>query len=281
MRLSLRRQRLTFSGETLINPTTTSSSVTLNLSGVETTEANEVLTAWFVLSPADFTSCSITVTVKSANGGEDVVYQLSPNKQFKAGKAYSYTLKSGVQYIDLGLPSGTLWVDRNLGAKKMTDYGLYLPWGESTEVTASNYGAYNGYWINNNLGRYVDYQGYTDYDPAVILLNNGSVTPNQDDFAELVEYTSLEWTTINGVSGTKYTGENGNYIFLPAAGYRSMTAYKKVGEYACYWNSEFKAREDGTKSVGAMFRSRESKLAEDLFDGCYWWATPIRSIKKK
>lgn len=267
-------------GETLIVPTTQSSSVTLNLNNIETTEANETLTAWLMLSPADFTSRTMTVTVKSANGGEDVVYQFNPCKNFEAGKAYSFTLKSGVQYVDLGLPSGTLWADRNLGANKMTDYGLYLPWGESTEITASNYGAYKGYWLYNTVGKYIDYQGSSDYDPAVILLDNGSVTPNQDDFAELVENTSLEWTTIDGVAGTKYTAENGNYIFLPAAGYRSMTTYKNVGEYACYWSSEFKVREYGSESVGAMFRSRESVLAEDLFDGHYWWAVPIRSVKK-
>ena len=33
--------------------------------------------------------------------------------------------------IDLGLPSGRLWADRNVGAEKETDYGLYFQWGDT------------------------------------------------------------------------------------------------------------------------------------------------------
>ncbi len=32
--------------------------------------------------------------------------------------------------IDLGLPSGTLWADRNIGASKPEEYGHYFAWGE-------------------------------------------------------------------------------------------------------------------------------------------------------
>ena len=36
---------------------------------------------------------------------------------------------TNVKLIDLGLPSGTLWADRNIGAKSPTDAGLYFQWG--------------------------------------------------------------------------------------------------------------------------------------------------------
>lgn len=35
-------------------------------------------------------------------------------------------------YVDLGLPSGTLWADRNVGASSYEDYGDYFAWGETT-----------------------------------------------------------------------------------------------------------------------------------------------------
>ena len=39
--------------------------------------------------------------------------------------------------------------------------------------------------------------------------------PTQDDFNELKENCTSEKTTVNGVSGYRYTGWNGNSIFLP------------------------------------------------------------------
>ena len=38
---------------------------------------------------------------------------------------------SKYEFVDLGLPSGTLWADRNVGAEKPEDFGLYFAWGET------------------------------------------------------------------------------------------------------------------------------------------------------
>ena len=37
--------------------------------------------------------------------------------------------KDNTNYVDLGLPSGTLWADRNLGATDINDCGLYYQFG--------------------------------------------------------------------------------------------------------------------------------------------------------
>ena len=42
-------------------------------------------------------------------------------------------LTNDYQYIDLGLPSGTLWATCNVGAKRPTDGGYFLAFGETTE----------------------------------------------------------------------------------------------------------------------------------------------------
>ena len=44
---------------------------------------------------------------------------------------------SGLTYnaVDLGLPSGRLWADRNVGAKSVDDYGTYFAWGETSGLT--------------------------------------------------------------------------------------------------------------------------------------------------
>ena len=38
---------------------------------------------------------------------------------------------NGFEYVDLCLPSGTLWATCNVGASKPTDYGLYFQWGDT------------------------------------------------------------------------------------------------------------------------------------------------------
>ena len=44
---------------------------------------------------------------------------------------------SGLTYneVDLGLPSGRLWADRNVGAASPEAYGTYFAWGETTGFT--------------------------------------------------------------------------------------------------------------------------------------------------
>ena len=43
---------------------------------------------------------------------------------------------NGFDYVDLGLPSGTLWAACNVGASKPSESGLYFAWGETQGYTA-------------------------------------------------------------------------------------------------------------------------------------------------
>ena len=47
---------------------------------------------------------------------------------------------NGFDYVDLGLPSGTLWATQNVGASKPSDYGLYFQWGDSKGYTKKQLG---------------------------------------------------------------------------------------------------------------------------------------------
>jgi len=48
-----------------------------------------------------------------------------------------------------------------------------------------------------------------------------SQMPTHAQIAELVQHTSQQWTTVEGVEGLRFTANNGNSIFLPATGYRN------------------------------------------------------------
>ena len=168
------------------------------------------------------------------------------------------------EYVDLGLPSGTLWATCNIGADNPEDYGLYFAWGETTGYTQDtsdgskfNWASYkycNGsettltkYCINSSYG----YNGFTDNltelvsgdDAATANWGSEWCMPSVEQFDELInkDYTTTEWTTVNGVYGRKITskmsGYVGNYIFLPAAGYRSGSSLRDAGSAGRYWSN--------------------------------------------
>lgn len=140
------------------------------------------------------------------------------------------------QAIDLGLPSGTKWASCNVGANKPEEYGDYYAWGETTtkkEYTDDNYLYYkNGKYLN--IG--ADISG-TQYDVARAKWGGKWRIPTKDEVEELVDNCKYEWTTLNGVKGGKFTGPNGNSIFLPAAGFRRYGGLYSAGERGLYWSS--------------------------------------------
>ena len=141
-----------------------------------------------------------------------------------------------VDAVDLGLPSGTLWANWNVGATKPEEYGSYYAWGETEEketYTQDNYKHYNSTYIN--IG--ADISG-TKYDVAHVMWGDGWHMPTKAQIQELIDKCTWAWIAYNdAVYGYKVTGPNGNSIFLPAAGYRSGTSLYSAGSYGHYWCS--------------------------------------------
>lgn len=178
--------------------------------------------------------------------------KISQQEKKKALTGYT----NGHAWVDLGLPSGTLWATMNVGATSPEDYGDYFAWGETkgynfgkTNFTWSTYKWCNGsettltkYCTSNNYG----YNGFTDNrtylypedDAALVNWGIDWCMPTQKQFEELINssYTTTEWTTVNGVNGRKITSKtNGNSIFLPAAGCRGTSLYEEVLR-GYYWS---------------------------------------------
>lgn len=145
--------------------------------------------------------------------------------------------------VDLGLPSGTKWADRNVGAESPSDCGDYFAWGE-TEVK-SDYSK-NTYTLGN-IGN--DIAG-TQYDVAHVKWGGSWRLPTKAQCEELVANTTSEWVNDyegTGVKGRRFTGKNGQSIFLPAAGYREGTSLINAGSSnggyltyeGDYWSSTY------------------------------------------
>lgn len=87
-----------------------------------------------------------------------------------------------MEYVDLGLPSGTKWATCNIGAATPNCAGI----------------------------------DYLREEATIVAKSNGGYLPSKADFAELLDH--CHWREINkdGMKGMCVVGHNGNSIYLPA-----------------------------------------------------------------
>ncbi len=140
------------------------------------------------------------------------------------------TTTDKVGYVDLGLPSGNLWAECNLGASSPEAYGDYYAWGEvepKQEYTYPNHKWYKEGAPSLGFTKYNNEDGkltLEDEDDAVIQkLGNGWRTPTLADFRELTnqKLTTIKKTTLNGVVGYQITSKkNKKSIFIPCASFK-------------------------------------------------------------
>ena len=158
---------------------------------------------------------------------------------------------NGHEYVDLGLPSGTLWATCNVGATTPEGYGNYFAWGETEPKTSYNWSTYKycnadydqltKYCSNSSYG----YNGFTDNltvlqpsdDAATANLGSGWCMPTKEQWEELLQHTKNVWTGMGGVTGRLFTANNGNSLFLPAVGSRWGGEFRLVGSDGYYQSS--------------------------------------------
>ena len=153
-------------------------------------------------------------------------------------------------YVDLGLPSGTLWATCNVGANSPEEYGNYFAWGETepkNDYSWSTYKYCKG--SSSTLTKYCAHSSWgtvdnkTELEPsddaATVNWGSGWQMPSYKQYDELINssYTTTTWTTLNGVYGRKITSKsNGNSIFLPAAGSHRDTSLRYAGDSGEFWS---------------------------------------------
>ncbi len=128
-------------------------------------------------------------------------------------------VESTILYVDLGLPSGTLWATRNFGAHKFTEVGGLYYWGQTnlndTECLTYNYDFHSswkeqgGNDLNQGIGRYICYliknNKRTDIilfgDIAHIGLGEHWRIPNKWHWEELIHECRWDWMTLDNTPG--------------------------------------------------------------------------------
>jgi hypothetical protein len=130
-------------------------------------------------------------------------------------------LNDQYDYVDLGLPSGTLWAKCNVGAKTETEYGDYFAWGETKPKNEYNWKNYK-FGDEHNLTKYNDEDKLTELelkdDAAHVNMGSEWCIPTTKQFEELFKLDAKFIKNYNdtNVPGMLFTGKNGNTLFLPA-----------------------------------------------------------------
>ena len=191
--------------------------------------------------------------------------------------------ENGFEYVDLGLPSGTMWATCNVGATKPEDEGLLF---QFNRVDGYRYEDENHKFKTNTQNRQETGHSFTpqtisgklynkrntildlEDDAAHVNMGGAWRMPTKDEFYELISNTTHTETTMHGVQGMMFTSNiNGQELFIPfMQGYWYNGDYYKAKSCACIWSSQVYAsytnvayelycNSDGYAYVTDFFRS--------------------------
>ena len=162
---------------------------------------------------------------------------------------------NGFEYVDLGLPSGTLWATMNVGASKPSESGLYFQWGDTNGYTAEQIGkdkdfSWKDYkwYLSGNYGTDdipIKFKKYTTPGAALDLEDDAANAsmggdwhmPTQEQVEELLDNTTNEWTKQDDINGVLFISKKdaSKSIFIPAVGYAAYGLTHGVGRFGLVW----------------------------------------------
>lgn len=151
-------------------------------------------------------------------------------------------------YVDLGLPSGTLWATMNLGAASPEETGAYFQWGSVQGFFPNQIGndkkvfSLESYdlWDGNDFTKYNKKTRLKMVDDAARANWYGLWhIPTYDQIKELLAFTKSEWTRLNGVPGRLFTSlkDKTKSIFIPAGGDAVKGTILDTESYGFIWSS--------------------------------------------
>ena len=167
---------------------------------------------------------------------------------------------NGYDYVDLGLPSGTLWATMNVGASKPSDCGLYFQWGDTVGYTkeqvgkgeeqkkfASDWNDYKWYLSGSKNEDNLTFKKYKakgeelelEDDAAHVNMGGDWHMPTSDQIQELIGSTTSTWVVQDNVNGRLFTSKKDGMksIFIPAAGCAWDGSINGSGSNGYVWSS--------------------------------------------
>lgn len=309
-----------------INASASSPTFTLLLDNVSNTAEEKVLTLYAMLAPmSNFLDKPFVVTVSDINGLSHCFNGYGKN--LVAGKSYNFDLNScygtgadqgtgtynSHEYVDLGLPSGTLWATTNVGANAPEEDGEFFAWGETESKAADTYKYDNyKYWTKtgtsysnggtvtlytihkyclprenpNYLWNYscetIDNKSVLDFedDAANVAWGGNWRTPTMEEQYELRNNCIAEKVTTNNVMVLKVTSKlNNRYIFLPYCGMAyGQSGIIRQGTRGWYWSSSLYDWSLGARCIW-ITDYETGEFTFDCWSRCYGCA--VRPVFKR
>lgn len=184
---------------------------------------------------------------------------------------------NGHEYVDMGLPSGTLWATCNIGANAPHEIGNYYGWGETLpkEYYGDNYfDLVEGCEFLKPANPPV-FKKYQQNKLTEITPNSGNDTarenwgspwrmPSKAEIEELCKYCKWEWITLSGQNGYKITGPNGLSIFLPASGAKCGRTLTSKNETGAYWSNALGYNSENACNLYISKKMHETSTANQL-----------------
>lgn len=166
-------------------------------------------------------------------------------------------------YVDLGLPSGTLWATTNVGATVPQESGLFLSWGELQEkadyLTTTLMDADAAHLTANIIG--------TKHDAATVHWGHEWQMPSRAQLEELRRECLWTPAVVDGVKGMVVSGKAEGYtdrsIFLPFTGYQHDVSRSLEGSYGFLWAGD--EYTDGALARGLGFTDGEQGTFHSFF----------------
>ena len=191
------------------------------------------------------------------------------------------TSYNGHEYVDLGLPSGTLWATCNGGADVPEGYGNYYAWGETQTKASYDWTTYlyctgdfnklTKYCCSPMFGTNVDNLSVlvAEDDAATANWGEGWRMPTKEEWDELLENTTNTWTKQNDVYGRLFTSSKGASLFIPAGGRYWAGDIYSAGGYGYYASSSL--NKDISSNVFVFYFYNGQYYMKDEYR-CYGWS---------
>ena len=206
----------------------------------------------------------------------------------------------GYTYVDMGLPSGTLWATYNVGAEMPSEYGDHFAWGETAPKSLYDKDTYafftgfsDGVMSMSQYSKYVwDKRcGKQDYkliledidDAATVNWGSEWCMPTMEQYAELDKYCKV-WRKDIVVNGKTIIGAivesciNGNRMYIPYAGWEAGTMPNSY-MHGWYWTSE--VSEDANYRAKQMIVKDEEYILDTSQDSNRENGLSVRAVVKK
>lgn len=192
---------------------------------------------------------------------------------------------NGHEYVDLGLPSGTLWAKMNVGASSEKDAGLYFAWGETQGYAASQVGtdknfSLDDYALTEDGGSTMSKYNASDNKTHLELTDDAAAAnmggdwhmPNGAQCIELFEETKNGFVT-NAGAFTEYARSDSNGYSSPTETTATISNWDTAGYF--FFKNTYASVTDAISAEDYLFIPaagfcRDGEVGGVGDGGCVW-----------